>query len=848
MICPSCGKPVSLGSLFCEHCGSPIQKNTSASQGLSGQSDNSFDAGSVVAEQENPKKKNKPFPFVKKKDAPIAQNDTASPFVPGGGKLLNLSESGSLLAAFVGIELLPYLLRSVVLLSRQNTMSNTLYVILGIAGWLAAGAVLFLSAKQITDKNRIPQILSFLGLLAIERQAEGFLLPKLNYTFAKETFIFGIISMVITLVTAILMLIPLKDIYSPEDRQKQGGNFIALIFVLLALNAETVLELVWLVTFLGDNTSFISTCAYRTAGAFIEAYFFSLAVKRLLKKKKGAVVASKPRKGSVIFAAVTGCIGLVLSIVGGIPDSVSDAAAKDIETYLAQGLLFLGTGDMVASERAYMQAGEHCTAWKELAEQGSYSVPEEYKTDNVLLYFSMLGEDADTLRNYLVTSYDESAIDMWAPLMLEKYKQKEQLTIEDTEHRKELVAICIADEVFTNGYPTMKQIEKKSEEIRTLISTEQENQYTKYMSLASVLADFETSEISFSEGIGKLLDNAEQYPNDLSTQYIAAILGSSNVWDNAGHFDRTSEAVLRFRSIWYKEYGEAASYEEKESIELSCANMLMNIRKQDKALQLLKSASESMPDSKDIKSLLANCYVELGDGENSYKLAKEMYESDPQDVTTLWLYSVGALKKGENEEAIKIAGELADAVRRDESEPELDGDVLLFTCVTYFALNDSQSYTDYQYRIYNGDETDPELLKKFQENDFFYNYVNAVYWEKQRSDPEKALPYAEKALKEQENSGRLWYLNGMIYFDSKNYEKARDAYIQADKLIPNDPSTMFALANTYDALKEYQKAYDLCKQIQSLYPNGTEHLVDLYGVSGHVGGLMNSLRGYVKED
>ncbi|MBQ1517730.1 MAG: tetratricopeptide repeat protein, partial [Clostridia bacterium] len=95
---------------------------------------------------------------------------------------------------------------------------------------------------------------------------------------------------------------------------------------------------------------------------------------------------------------------------------------------------------------------------------------------------------------------------------------------------------------------------------------------------------------------------------------------------------------------------------------------------------------------------------------------------------------------------------------------------------------------------------------------------------------------------------RLWYLNGMIYFDSKNYEKARDAYIQADKLIPNDPSTMFALANTYDALKEYQKAYDLCKQIQSLYPNGTEHLVDLYGVSGHVGGLMNSLRGYVKED
>jgi len=848
MICPSCGKPVSLGSLFCEHCGSQIQTNTSASQEFSSQSDNSFDAGSVVVEQENPKKKNKPFPFLKKKGAPSSQPSPPSAFSFGGGKILNLSESGSLLAAFIGIELLPYLLRCLVFASCQNTMSNALYMILGIAGWISAGLVLFLSAKQITDKNRIPQILAFLGLLAIERQAEGFLLPKINYTFAKETFIFGIISMAVKLVIALLMLIPLKDIYSPEDRQKQGGNFIALIFVLLALNAETILELVWLITFLGDNTSFISTCAYRTAGAFIEAYFLSLAVKRLLKKKKGAVVASKTGKGSVIFAIVTAGIGLVLSFAVGIPDSVSDACAKDIETYLTQGLLFLSTGDMVASERAYMQAAEHCTAWKELAAQGSYTVPEKYKTDNALLYFSMINADADTLRNYLVTSYDESSIDMWAPLMLEKYKQKEKLTIEEAEHKKELVAICIADEVFTNGYPTMKQIEKQSEEIKTLIGSETESQYTKYLALASVLADFETSEINFSTGIQKLLDNAEQYPDDLSTQYIAALLGSSNVWDNAGHFDRTSEAIMRFHSIWTKEYGENASQEEFESIELSCANMLMNIRKQDKALQMLKSASERMPDSKEIKSLLANCYVELGDGENSYKLAKEMYETDPTDVTVLWLYSVGALKKGENEEAIKIAGELADVVRRDESDPELDGDVLLFTCAVYFALNDSRSYTDYTYRIYNGDETDPELLKKFQENDFLYNYVNAIYWEKQRNDPEKALPYAEKALKAQEKSGRLWYLNGMIYFDSKNYEKARDAYIQADKLIPNDASTMFALANTYDALKEYQKAYDLCKQIQTLYPNGTEHLVDLYGVSGHVGGLMSSLRGYVKED
>lgn len=846
MKCSSCGKTVSLGSFFCEYCGAKLQPETTQTQNIPDSSSTAFDVGTIV-EQETPLKKKKLTPK-QHVSAPTAQPMQNTAVVSTLKQIFNISVSGSVFAAFLCIELLPYLLRSMIFAAQKHTMPNALNIALGVVGWLAAGVVFFLSSKLITGRNRISQILAFLGLIAIERQAEAFFLPMISYTFAKETLIFGIILVVIKFIVELLILLPLKSIYSPEDRQKQGGNLIALIFVILAINAESILELVWLVSFVGENTSFISSCVYRIAGAFIEAYFFSLAVNRLLKKQKGAILAAKSGKGAFIFGLVTACIGVVLSGAVSMPNSVTDAAAKDIEVYLSQGLLFLSTGDMVASERAYKQAGEHCAAWKSLAETGTYSISPDYENDNVLLYFSMLDADVNTLRTYLVTSYEESSIDMWAPLMLDKYKEQEKLTVEDLEHRKELVALCIANEVFTNGYPTIEQIEKNSESIRTLIGTDHESQYAKYLSLASVLAGFETSEISFSSGISKLLDNAEQYPDDISTQYIAAILGSSNVWDGASHFDRTAEAILRFRSLWYKENGEKASPEEIESVELTCANMLMNIRKQDKAVTMLKAASETLPNSQSIKRLLANCYVDLGDGENSYKLAKEMYEEDPTDVTVLWLYSVGALKHGKNEEAIKIAGELADVVKKDESEPELDGDSLLFTCVTYLALNDSESYTDYQYRIYNGDETDPELLKLFKENEFLYNYVNAVYLEKQKREPEKALPYAEKALKEQEKCGRLWYLNGMIYFDSKNYEKARDAYIEADRLAPNDPSTMFALANTYDQLKEYQKAYDLCKQIENNYPNGVEHLVDLYGVSAHIGSLKSSLKGYVKED
>ena len=854
MNCPSCGRENPDGAKFCRYCGASMSaapqtppQSTYVNAAPQTQQETFVNAspqsqqGTYVnaAPQQAPKKEKKKL--FKKKEKPAAAQSASESRAPSQEKI---TVDKALLITFLLLELVPYILRSLVMAATKTVMPVPVYMICGILGWCAAGGALIVMSRLITGISRLPYVLSFLGLIAVSRLSEAILLPHTNTAFVSETAVFYIAMLVIQLLADILMLAPLGRIFSVKGEVKQGGKLTAFLFVVIAMNLDTVMNILWTFTLAGVGASFVGACAYRAVGAFLEALFFSFAVMRLLKKQLAKGVSEKTG-GRLIFGAVTAACAFALAVYAAIPTGIMTIAAKDMQVYLTQGLLFLGTGDMVEADRAYRQASEHFSAWKAVASGGGYSVPAEFTDDEVLLYMSKLGESTDTIRKFLAVNYDESTADMYLPLMLSRYKAADDLSEDELAHRKECLSLCVANEIFTADYPTTEDIEKKSGDILAMIGSDPDKQYAHYKTLANVLAGFETTETSFSSGISELIELAGENPDDLSIQYMTATLGSANVWDGAGHLDGTSECIMRFRSIWFKEYGEDADSEQIEAIELMCANMLMNIKKYDAAEKQIQDALAGSPDSYELKQCLVNCYLELDKTDKCYELAKEMYAEKPDDVMTLWLYSVGALKNGSNEEAIKIAGELADVVENDEGEPELDGDALLFTCATYFALDDSERYTDYQYRIYDGEDTEPKLLEQFKKNDFFYNYVNAIYWTKQKYEPEKALPYAQKALSYQEKCGRLWYLNGMVHYSMKNYEEAAKAYEEANRLVPNDASTLFALASSYDALGRYEEALELCEEIDELYPNGIEHFIDLYGVSAHYGALYNALKNRV---
>ena len=60
---------------------------------------------------------------------------------------------------------------------------------------------------------------------------------------------------------------------------------------------------------------------------------------------------------------------------------------------------------------------------------------------------------------------------------------------------------------------------------------------------------------------------------------------SQNLWDGAGHYGRTAEAVERCRSLWLAEYGQDASGEELAELDGALADMLVNMQNYDKAIR-----------------------------------------------------------------------------------------------------------------------------------------------------------------------------------------------------------------------------------------------------------------------
>ena len=152
----------------------------------------------------------------------------------------------------------------------------------------------------------------------------------------------------------------------------------------------------------------------------------------------------------------------------------------------------------------------------------------------------------------------------------------------------------------------------------------------------------------------------------------------------------------------------------------------------------------------------------------------------------------------------------------------------------------------FTHNVYSDDTEDP-FVRQITENAFLNDYCAAVYYEKQKRDYDLALEHVNKALAVRKDSPRLWYLKGLILFNAEDFEASAQALLQADTLDPNDLSIMYALANTYDALGEYQKAYEYCERVVAKYPNGADHDEDVFGAAPHAALLKSRLESYVKE-
>ena len=825
MFCPFCGKEIEDQSKFCTYCGKATQIPQPAAPEPPAPAENAADT------QHKPKKEKKQKPPKQSKQPSVSAAE------PEGKRRLNLSIGTVWMTAFILLELLPYLLRSVIMLATKTVLSVPVMCLSILLGYAAMFGALTLMTKLRRGKAAVPAALLFTSVFALRRISEPFILSLTESGKTLQTVIGYTAEGIVCIAAAFILAAALRPL-SVNDEQKRGGTAAAVLFSLLSFAVIPALQAGYYFMPFEHIPSFLSTASSKLLFALAEAGCFTLAARAIAGSKQKESTPARAGKGALIAGGACAAASAVLLTVGSMPQNVMKSMTNDVVYPFVQAELFLASGDMTYAVRFYNLAGEHAKAWSTLAQGSSYSMSPEYPTDTTLRYLAYLNSNGEDMKNYMRNDFDPDEIGFFGPLMLDCYKQRNTLDENEEAHRREVIDLCIGSDTFVNKYPTMKMIAKHSDELRDL--SKADTVYGKYLRLAGIFEDIQKNDASVSSSINALLDLAEEYPQDIKIQVIASIIGSENKWDSAGHYERTGEAVLRFLRCVDNAPETFSDNDTVIGLRNTGADMLMNVNQFDKAADVLNATLEKDAGNSSAKQMLARCYMELGDHAKSRQLAKEVSDANPQDVTALWTLCVCALKKGDNAEAIGAAARLADAVSGGRTE----GDSLLFNCATELSMQDRTA--GYTHNLYTNDPED-ENVKLIAENEFLNDYCAAIYYSKMKREYELALEHVDRALKGREQLSRLWYLKGVIHYSLKQFEESEKALLKADELDPNDLSIMYALVNTYDGMGEYKKAYEYCERVVAKYPNGADHDEDVFGAMPHASMILGRLRSLAEE-
>lgn len=346
------------------------------------------------------------------------------------------------------------------------------------------------------------------------------------------------------------------------------------------------------------------------------------------------------------------------------------------------------------------------------------------------------------------------------------------------------------------------------------------------------------------ELVNEALEFSEEYPDNLWVQYTAAYIGSSLTYDDAGHYDRTAEAIWRCHELYRKETKPSA--DQQLSFGKDMAQMLLRIYREEEAARILEELAETdgFADT-ELYELLARCYNRSDRMQEAYELAAAYCEKQEDSPYLMYSAALAALKLEQREEALRYTSQLAAYTAGCQGEEQKDCDIWLFGMLEFLTLRDSASYTEFQYDVYQ-DLTEQENAI-IDENPFFRNYLDAVYLayrSEHKEEPEEAFQKVDAVLSERPELASAWYLRGIIASNSGKEEyiqEALDCYQRAGAYNDAIPAVWYAMAREYDRLGEYEKAIEACKRALALLPE-QDHGNDWYGIQYHCSKLLRALQ------
>jgi tetratricopeptide (TPR) repeat protein len=788
-----------------------------------------------------------------------------------------------LFSALLGLTFLPFLLKTVFMLIRQASLPAWLIFAAQSAGWLTAWFLLFIAMRSLLQQpsekfwygfwrmtrtgglwllamtvvlNALNTLyLSKGGLMAVRGNAGWFLLGAI--------LIILIVSFLLAVTTwnlAVSLLDPHHQIrlrtmlaYWLLRPFLSLGTTLAIGLAIFALPLAEDRILAWLpwhqISFLWVMTDTI-----------LQALFVWLILQPIhvilnhhaavLTEKALTAVAPPPPASSLIVRLTSPLVALLLIIAAivsnlatGQPLSSINLVKSDIEYNLSTADMLETAGDFAGAAYYSNIAEARILAWQEtvLAESGALKRAQELAPgDEQVQLLSALqsSNKRQVLERGLFVGQHSPA---WHLALLDAYHnevgQNGQLNGKQKQIRAELLRLCILQENFSQSI-VLPQDLANSKPALSKILTEFTAELANFKHCA--LAARQGSEGGINRQL--VLDTlavAETYPEKIKLQQLAMLYGSAFLEDKATHYERTAAAALRFDQLFEKQKSADLSKDSIVAQKLSVAKALMDCNQLETCAQFLSELTISHPV---LDKMSANCLYLLEDYEQCLAATRRLLESEPQDPRSLYLAAFCTLKLKDMTSSLGYAIRLAELIE-SEKDP-LPAESLLYPWLLRFTLRESN--VGYVHAAYeNLDEPQKLLLAS---NTLLNDYALAMHlWT--RNDPASralALEQLTKVLALRPDLSRAIYIQGALYYELKDNEKALACLKASLSLDAGQPTAWYALATLYDRMESYPESYAACQKVLEYLPS-TDHAKDLFGVSIHAKWLMEKLEPLLEE-
>lgn len=310
------------------------------------------------------------------------------------------------------------------------------------------------------------------------------------------------------------------------------------------------------------------------------------------------------------------------------------------------------------------------------------------------------------------------------------------------------------------------------------------------------------------------------------TRYVATILGLEVEKEKAFNAfkeyikltDKVTEASLALSAfalnanrydeaeIALKDVLKSDNARDKERATLLYVKALVAQEKHQQALEVLKPLFETS-DNRDLRLEYARLLIMNDQSKAALQAFKQLSKSYPEDSDVLYTLGLLHLEQKQFSEAIPVLKTLSDL-------PERRGEAYYFLGEAYEGLDDFDSAME----AYN-ESISLGFYKEAQAR------IVSIMMENQGVDA--ALDYLSSlraSLNNDDERFESYMMQGSLYYESKSYDKALEAYKEAAKLKQNSIDVWYAESLVYSAIRDIDKVEEVLNNILEKDPGNASAL------------------------